>query len=363
MKAILASLLLVCVAAVSLGQISITAADFSSQLTVGNRLINRADTLTTTANIGAPGAAANTWNFGVLNTHRFDTLRSVAPAGTPFISQFPGSTHAFQTTLTVQGITATIFQYLKLQTNLLNPGAMGSGEVFPGVTGTLRIRNTPDATTFQFPMTLNTTWTSTYAESTIIALPPPIPPQISIINYTATNTVDAHGSIILPGTVGTHQALRIRNDTRSVSGTTASRSISYQFLARNGASVQLDAADTLQPNSGTINLSRGSVSWSGPIQTDVRISENVPAEFALMQNYPNPFNPSSRITYQVASTSFVTLKVYNLLGQEISTLVNEMKSPGTYALDWRAEGIPSGVYFYKMQGGAFSATRRMMVVK
>jgi len=362
MKAILASLFLVCAAAVSFGQITITAADFSSQLTVGNRLINRADTLTTTANIGAPGATANTWNFNALNTHRSDTLRSVAPAGTPFIGQFPGSTHAFQASLTFEGIAVTLFQYLKLQTNLLNPGNMGSAEIPPFGTATLRTRNVPDAVVFQFPMTLNTTWNSTYAESIIVALPPPFPPQITITNRTVSHTVDAHGSIILPGTVGTHQALRIRNDERSVSGTRASRSISYQFLARNGASVQVTAADTLQPNSGTINIARAA-SWSGPIQTDVRISENVPAEFALMQNYPNPFNPSTRITYQVARAGFVSLKVFNLLGQEIATLISEVKSPGTYALDWRAAGIPSGVYFYKMQAGSFSATRRMMVVK
>ncbi len=361
MRAIL-SLLLV-TATTALAQISITAADFSSQLTVGNRLINRSDTLTTTANIGAPGATANTWNFGALNTHRLDTLRSLNPNGTPFLSQFPGSTHALQTSLTVQGITATLFQYLKLQTNLLNPGAMGSGEVFPGVTGTLRLRNVPDATVFQFPMILNTTWTSTYAESTIIALPPPIPPQVSITNYTETHTVDAHGNLTLPGTVGTHQALRLRNDSRFSSSTAGSgRNISYRFLARNGASVAITAADTLQPASGTINIKR-IFAWSGPIQTDVRISDIVPSAFTLMQNYPNPFNPSTRITYQVASEAFVSIKVFNLVGQEVATLVSESKSPGTYALDWAADGIPSGAYFYKMQTTRFTATRRMMIVK
>lgn len=358
------SLLLVMISVASgFAQITITTADFASQLTVGNRLITRADTLTGTANIGTPGTIANVWNFAALNTHGFDTLRSVAPAGTPFIGQFPGSTHAFQTTLVVQGIRGTVFQYLRLQTSLFNPGAMGSGEILPGVVATLRIRNVPDALIFQLPMTLGTTWTSTSAESTIIALPPPFPPQISITNNSTTNTVDAHGSITLPGTVGTHQALRIRSDTRLVSSSGTSRTISYQFLARNGASVTFDAADTLQPNSGTIAITRGSASWSGPIQTDVRVSDAVPSDFALMQNYPNPFNPSTRITYHVAREGFVAIKVFNLVGQEVATLVGESKSPGSYALDWIADGIPSGVYFYRMQSAGFTATRRMMILK
>ncbi len=362
MRTILSMVLAMISIASAFAQITITAADFTSQLTVGNRLINRADTLTTSANIGTPGTTANTWNFAALNTHRLDTVTSVNPNTTPYIGQFPGTTHTFQTVVTLSGIRGTVFQYLRLQTDLFSKGAMGSGEVLPGVIATLRLRNVPDETVFQFPMTLNTTWTSTHAESTIIALPPPFPPQISIANHVITHTVDAHGSIILPGTAGTHQALRIRNDRRTTSGTGSSRAISYTFIARNGATVQVAAADTLQPNSGTITILRGAT-WSGPITTEVRMSNAVPSEFALMQNYPNPFNPSTRITYQVAREGFVSIKVFNLVGQEVATLVGETKSPGTYALDWSADDIPSGAYFYKMQSAGFTSTRRMLILK
>ncbi len=83
----------------------------------------------------------------------------------------------------------------------------------------------------------------------------------------------------------------------------------------------------------------------------------------LAQNYPNPFNSSTTITYQVASTRFVSLKVFNVLGQEVSTLVREVKAPGTYSTEWTGEEIPSGVYFYTMRSGSFTATRRMLLIK
>jgi hypothetical protein len=119
--------------------------------------------------------------------------------------------------------------------------------------------------------------------------------------------------------------------------------------------------------SGSVAVTRGKTIWNTSVAadstTDVRIADGVPAAFALKQNYPNPFNPTTRIEYQVAKDQLVSLKVYNLLGQEVATLLNETKAPGTYAVDWNAEGLPSGIYLYKMQSGSFTSTRRMMLVK
>ena len=92
-------------------------------------------------------------------------------------------------------------------------------------------------------------------------------------------------------------------------------------------------------------------------------SPAAPDHFVLSQNYPNPFNPSTMIQYEIPSERLVTLKVYNLIGQEVATLVNEVKAPGGYAAEWNAEGMPSGVYFYKMQAGEFASTKRMMLLK
>jgi endo-1,4-beta-xylanase len=91
--------------------------------------------------------------------------------------------------------------------------------------------------------------------------------------------------------------------------------------------------------------------------------EVVPAQFALCQNYPNPFNPSTSFEFRVSSFGFVTLKVFDVLGREIATLVNELRSPGTYSVRWDASSFTSGVYFYRLQAGAFVETKQMVLMK
>lgn len=90
-----------------------------------------------------------------------------------------------------------------------------------------------------------------------------------------------------------------------------------------------------------------------------------PSEFALLQNFPNPSNPSTRIGYVVpdGSTDLVRLTVLDLLGREVALLVNERKSPGTYAVTFPAAGLPSGTYLYRLTAGSFVQTRKMVIVK
>jgi len=83
----------------------------------------------------------------------------------------------------------------------------------------------------------------------------------------------------------------------------------------------------------------------------------------LSQNYPNPFNPTTSITYSVPSTQNVELVVYNTLGKEVATLVNEVKSSGQYNVTFNANELPSGVYFYTLNTDAQSLTRKMMLIK
>ena len=85
--------------------------------------------------------------------------------------------------------------------------------------------------------------------------------------------------------------------------------------------------------------------------------------FVLKQNYPNPFNPSTTIQYSIPKESFVTIKVYNVLGKEIVTLVNERKSAGTYSVNFNSSNISSGVYFYRLISGTHSATKKMVILK
>lgn len=95
---------------------------------------------------------------------------------------------------------------------------------------------------------------------------------------------------------------------------------------------------------------------------DKRVSSN-PVTFALLQNYPNPFNPTTEIRFMIQDEQFTTLRVYDLLGREVTMLVNEVKQPGEYMVIWIADGIPSGVYFCRMTAGLFSEVKKIIIVK
>jgi glucuronoarabinoxylan endo-1,4-beta-xylanase len=89
----------------------------------------------------------------------------------------------------------------------------------------------------------------------------------------------------------------------------------------------------------------------------------IPVEFALEQNYPNPFNPSTVISWQLAVGSEVELKVFNLLGQDVHTLVNERQQAGFHSVEWDASDLASGVYLYRLQAGDFVETRKMLLIR
>ena len=89
----------------------------------------------------------------------------------------------------------------------------------------------------------------------------------------------------------------------------------------------------------------------------------LPKSYSLSQNYPNPFNPVTKINFALPKLGFATLKVYDVLGREVSILVNEMKQAGSYSVDFDASQLSSGVYFYRLESGAFSDIKRMILIK
>ena len=97
--------------------------------------------------------------------------------------------------------------------------------------------------------------------------------------------------------------------------------------------------------------------------TDVENEEQLPVEFSLSQNYPNPFNPSTKIRYSLPKVSFATIKVYDMLGNEVMTLINEEQSAGNYEVDFDASGLSSGMYFYTLQTDSFLETKKMLLLK
>jgi hypothetical protein len=155
--------------------------------------------------------------------------------------------------------------------------------------------------------------------------------------------------------------------------------------AGDSGSVYNDPQDSLNigfakyPSRGTIRNDIGS--YGGPLRSVLTstpigikpVSNFVPDKFKLYQNYPNPFNPGTKIKFAVpAATSplyergvrgFVTLKIYDILGREVTTLVNEQMLPGIYEINWNANSYPSGVYFYKLSFGNLSLAKKMLMIK
>ena len=101
------------------------------------------------------------------------------------------------------------------------------------------------------------------------------------------------------------------------------------------------------------------------ILTDIKSSGSVQNNktYSLAQNYPNPFNPATVISYQLATAGKVTLKIFDVLGKEVTTLVNEEKSAGSYSVKFNAVNLPSGVYFYCLKSGGFVETKKLLLLK
>ncbi len=93
------------------------------------------------------------------------------------------------------------------------------------------------------------------------------------------------------------------------------------------------------------------------------ISNTIPNSFVLHQNYPNPFNPVTSITFEIPTASFVTLKVFDITGKELQTLVDENKNAGTYQVTFNGANLSSGIYYVKLQSGNISQIRKMMLIK
>jgi hypothetical protein len=85
--------------------------------------------------------------------------------------------------------------------------------------------------------------------------------------------------------------------------------------------------------------------------------------YSLNQNYPNPFNPVTKINFEIPKQGLVSLKIYDVQGREVRTLVNEVKAPGVYAFDFNGTELSSGVYFYRMEANGYTDIKKMMLIK
>jgi len=141
----------------------------------------------------------------------------------------------------------------------------------------------------------------------------------------------------------------------------------------NDIEYPVGSGDPLYPAQGLLRNDMGHIGgpnslWAQHLDPPVSVEDDeievgIPAEFILLQNYPNPFNPTTKINYQIPELNFVNLKIYDILGSEIATLVNEEKPIGSYEFEFDATALPSGIYFYRLQAGSFIETKKMVLMK
>jgi hypothetical protein len=103
--------------------------------------------------------------------------------------------------------------------------------------------------------------------------------------------------------------------------------------------------------------------WPAGLTGVTNLNTGIPVKYSLEQNYPNPFNPTTKIKFQIPSEGVVKLKIFNILGQEVATLVNEQMKAGSYSVDFNASKISSGVYIYRIETGTFTSVKKMMLLK
>ncbi|MHB1688279.1 MAG: T9SS type A sorting domain-containing protein, partial [Ignavibacteriaceae bacterium] len=138
-------------------------------------------------------------------------------------------------------------------------------------------------------------------------------------------------------------------------------SVSPGATSRDG---QLDYSPIAQGNSWS-NVAVWSYTWIGNkwSVTGIKDAKQTVNNYQLAQNYPNPFNPSTQIQYSIMKPGLVSLKIYDILGRQVATLVNQFQSQGSYTVSFDASKLASGVYFYKIESGSFQSVKKMMLLK
>jgi len=213
------------------------------------------------------------------------------------------------------------------------------------------------------------TWWTFAGANPVLKLPSPLPWHISkkigtdsLTAFQVTTTDLNKVPALMTGTMTYYRSPSGANKTK-INNTSA------PDMDRKDYGWLTDSLDCKYPPGASIYTAAtggqpiGSLMWWN-IAVGVEKSNNpVPTGYALTQNYPNPFNPTTNFTYEINKAGFVSIKIYDILGREVATLVNEVKQVGSFTATWNAINAGSGIYFCKMQSGSFTATKKMILMK
>ncbi len=295
------------------------------------------DTTSKTVNVGRTGGP-NIYDFHNLPFY------FVEPETVLTVSQIPKLAPRYLlTSLTLKQSDVTGgFKYPVFSFSNQNWLSEGNGRIFSPTSERYR-HNTPAKIMMSFPVIFNTQFsqTKTQVETTYTN---GVATQTLSGSCSYTTYVDGYGTLLLQGGLS-FNCLRVR----IVEAPSCSFK-EFNFFTQEGALLSISSFDA-------------SIYFLGGSLTSVRETGNLPVQFSLSPNYPNPFNPSTTIRFALPKSAYVTLKIFNLLGQEIGTLVNEKLLAGEYDVLWNAPGLPSGVYLYRIQADEFVETKKLILLK
>lgn len=353
-------------------QVTITRTDVENAY-INSQWFGVDDTAGGSFNLGTASSSAQTWNFSglIINnpTVDRDTLNYVPAAGhLRFAEDFPTADICVTVTQQQSGggytLTFTSVQYF---------AGEDDGGYALGYAANMHVTPTPPP---GFPYPEDSTYVEKFRPA---SLGFPLPLTLGT-SRTASDTINSgndveinnkeynangFGTMVMPDgrslqvirMIEDREELEINEDNE----VTRERHRYVIFIASDLSALEF-VVDTTYTG-GVTTVRNVNYQWRGGPLSVKEVNNTVPSQFALSQNYPNPFNPSTKIQFSVAETRFVTLKVYNVIGQEVATLVESQLAPGTYEATWNAGAAASGLYLYRLTTGEITETRSMILLR
>jgi len=318
-------------------------------------------------NVGEAGAN-RVWDFSamVLEDPFLSTSEFMAPGVTPFAAEFPNANLAQKISSNNVDFDFEFYNYLNVTSNLLYDLGSGNYSATEPQFNSLTFRSydpTP------LPMQFGATWTTTWKDTTEFG-----GTGGSILMDSTVNTVDAWGTVKLAS--GDYDCLRIRSDSWTITQLYITGfefppdsvfSISYVWVSRDFYTVASAGSQNDENNPNFTDAAYFTRLAGGAVNVEDD-RKFIPSEYSLEQNYPNPFNPTTEIRFSIPEASRVSLKIYDVAGREVKTMIDEDFSAGVHSSKWdgrndRNELVPSGVYFYRLTAGTFVEVKKALLLK
>jgi hypothetical protein len=304
--------------------------------------------------VGNAGANQS-WDFtNVIMQQNLEEWRFLDPINTPFANDFP--TANMSVLVIEQAYADTFYLFFRVEnTVFLQLGFAISYQ------GTSHVAY-DSSSTMPLPLAMGSQWTE--VDSFQFTLPSYIEETVELVEA----EVDAWGSITIPNR--TLNCLRLQEKYTEITNiyinnilfsSDTSRYINYEWL---GQELLLIANASSQENDTNPNFTQASYFMRDVTNPNFLEDKTTQlSEFTLFPNYPNPFNPVTTIEFYLPKTDEVTLKIFNVLGEELTTLLSASLLSGFHTYQWNASNMPSGIYYYQIQAGDFREVKKMILMK